>query len=216
MFHPDGLVYQASTEPCASEPALSSLGERIAGTTLVRLSSALWRAGNEWPDVLGIALRFRWSAPPVQDLLLASIRFPWTMPFAPLATNFHSFLWNHYHAVSPFEVPGVGRAKLRLRSPRLGNSTPLLTRAEHLERAVRGGRARFVLELRRLEPPPLARRWEPVASLSLTAPFDADQDALRFSAFNDGAGLRPVGFVHAIRVGAYEASQAARPASDAR
>ena len=30
------------------------------------------------------------------------------MPFAPLVTHFRSFLWNHYHAVSPFELPGMG------------------------------------------------------------------------------------------------------------
>lgn len=212
MFHPDGVVYQASTEPATSAPELLALAERLAGTTLVRFSSALWRGGHEWPDVLGAALRFGWgNGAPAQDLLLATIRFPWTMPFAPLATNFRSFLWNHYHAVSPFEAPGLGRVKLRLRSPRLRNAAGV-SRDRHLRHVTSAGRAVFDLELRRLSASPLARHWEPVVRVQLSAPFDADQAALRFSPFNDGAGLRPVGFVHALRVGAYAGSQSARPA----
>lgn len=215
MFHPDGVVYQATTEPTTTEPELRSLAERLSGATLARFSSALWRHGHEWPDVLGAALRFGWGGTAgMQDLLFATIRFPWTMLLSPLATNYRSFLWNHYHAVSPFEAPGAGRVKLRLRSPRLDNGAGS-SRREHLQSATRAGRAVFELELRRLDVSPLARHWEPLARVKLVAPFDVDQSALRFSPFNDAAGLRPVGFVHAIRVAAYAASQNARPASDA-
>lgn len=214
MFHPDGVVYQASTEPSTSQPELRALAQRLEGTTLVRFSSALWRGGREWPDVLGVALRFGWgSSAASQDLLLATIRFPWTMPLAPLATNFRSFLWNHYHAVAPFEAPGIGRFKLRLRSPRLHNGTGD-ARELHLRHVTLAGRAVFELELRRLATSALARRWESIARVQLTAPFDADQAALRFSPFNEGAGLHPVGFVHALRVGAYAGSQRARPLHD--
>ncbi len=213
MFHPDGVVYQATTEPSAHEPELRAVAERLSGATLARFSSALWRRGQEWPDVLGVALRFGWGGSSTQDLLLATIRFPWTMLLSPLATNYRSFLWNHYHAVSPFEVSGVGRVKLRLRSPRLG-SVPDSSRSEHLRNAARAGRAVFELELRRLDVSPLTRHWESLARVTLVAPFDIDQSALRFSPFNDAAGVLPVGFVHAIRVGAYAASQRARPASE--
>lgn len=209
MFHPDGLVYAAKVEPWAKAPDLLSLAQRLGSSALVRLSSAFWRAPHEWPDVLGAALRFG-EGPERQELLLATIRFPWTMPFAPLATNYRSFLWNHYHAVSPFEVDGVGLVKFRLRSPRLGNGKSL-PRAEHLQQAVTEGRAVYELELRRLSEPPLSRHWEPIARLTLSNPCDLDQQRLRFSPFRDGAGIRPIGFVQALRVAAYAASQQARP-----
>jgi hypothetical protein len=38
------------------------------------------------------------ASAPDTDLLLATIRFPSTTPFAPLATDVRSFVWNHYHA----------------------------------------------------------------------------------------------------------------------
>jgi hypothetical protein len=214
MFHPDGVTYEGMTEPSSAEPELLALGERLRGKTLLRFSSALWRGGHEWPDVLGVALRFGWgSGQPPQDLLLATIRFPWTMPVAPLATRVHSFLWNHYHAVSPFELPGMGRIKLRLRSPRLSNITGV-PREQHLRHVTLAGRAVFELELRRLDVAPLARHWESVARVQLTAPCIIDQASLRFSPFHDAARLEPVGFVHALRHGAYAGSQAARPATD--
>ena len=216
MFHPDGVVYSADLKSQASTPDLQNLAERLGKTALVRFSSALWRSGYDLPDVLGVALRFPLTAgsetAQVQDLLLATIRFAWTMPFAPFATNFRSFLWNHYHAVSPFEVDGVGPVKFRLRSPRLGNALAV-TRAEHLATVTAEGGAVFELQLRRLRTPFWARRWEPIAALVLTAPFAVDQAALRFSPFNSSAGIRPTGFVHALRLAAYAASQAARPAS---
>lgn len=209
MFHPDGLVYLANVEPSARTPDLRQLAERLGPSALLRFSSALWRKPHEWPDVLGAALRFG-EGPTRQELLLATIRFPWTMPFAPLATNFRSFLWNHYHAVSPFEVDGVGIVKFRLRSPRLSNNNGL-TRPEHLHHAVTQGRAVYELELRRLNEPPLSRQWEPVAHITLEKQRVLDQERLRFSPFRDGAGIRPIGFVHALRVAAYAASQQARP-----
>lgn len=216
MFHPDGVVYEAEVVAQGGAPDLRAIGERLAGSALARLSSAWWR-GKDWPDVLGFALRFRSPdsqplAPSVldQDLLLATIRFPWTTPFAPLTTRFRSFLWNHYHAVSPFEVAPAGRVKLRLRSPRLENSGEL-SRGEHLRQAVAEGRARWILEARRMQRFALLRSWEPVAEVRLIRPVEIDQAALRFSAFRSGRGLEPVGFVHYLRVAAYAASQRARP-----
>jgi hypothetical protein len=209
MFHPDGIVYEASVESSARTPDLAELAERLGHSALLRLSSALWRRPREWPDVLGAALRFG-RGPARQELLLATIRFPWTMPFAPVATNFRSFLWNHYHAVSPFVVDGVGIVKFRLRSPRLSNPGRT-SRADHLQRAVAERRAVYELELRRSSEPLLSRRWEPVARVTLQEERDLDQQALRFSPFQDGAGIRPIGFVQALRVAAYAASQQARP-----
>jgi hypothetical protein len=200
--------------PCSDDPRLSGLAYSLSGAAVLRFSSALWRGNHEWPDVLGVALRFHSKEGALsgeQDLLLATIRFPWTMPFAPLATNFRSFLWNHYHAVSPFDVAGVGPVKFRLRSPRLHNGSEL-SRAEHLSRMTAQGRASFELQARRLDVPTLARRWSSVVRLDLQGLVVLDQAALRFSPFRSGRGIRPIGFVHALRAAAYAASQDARPA----
>jgi hypothetical protein len=213
-FHPDGVVYAASVTPGCREPRLSALAESLRGRAFVRFSSALWRGAHEWPDVLGAAIRF---LPPEneagsdQDLLLATIRFPWTMPFAPFATNFRSFLWNHYHAVSPFVVSGLGPLKWRLRSPRLHNRSGC-SRAEHLTRTAAGGGATFELQARLLDDSPLTRRWFDLVRIELGAPLELDQAALRFSPFHTGRGIEPIGFVHALRAAAYAASQGARPA----
>lgn len=218
MFHPEGVTYRGRVEVTGATPDLWSVGRRLSGAALVRLSSAWWRGGKEWLDALGVAVRFLGEEqtlgvePPreSQDLLFATIRFPWTTPLAPLATNVTSFLWNHFHAVSPFEVEGVGKVKLRLRSPRLVNGEGV-TREEHLARAVADGKAVYELEVRRLDRPVIDREWEMVARLTLEGPIEVDQAALRFSPFRAGGGIRPVGFVHYLRLGAYAASQAARP-----
>ena len=213
MFHPDGAVYRATVTVAESAPPdLQIVGRRLAGVALVRLSGAWWRAPREWPDVLGMAVR--WGPPDPQDLLLATIRFPWTTPFAPLATDVRSFLWNHYHAVSPFVVPPVGRVKLRMKSPRIrnGRGGP---RIAHLARELEAGRATWTMEARRLAPPFFLRRWEPVARLTLQRRETIDQAALRFSPFFTARGLRPFGFVHGLRAATYAASQRARPAASA-
>jgi hypothetical protein len=217
MFHPDGLVFRGTVEAVDASPDLRLAGKRLAGSALVRLSSALWRGDKQWIDVLGMAVRFRrpssngvHSQAGDQDLLLATIRFSWTTPFAPFATNVSSFLWNHFHAVSPFLVDQVGRVKLRFRSPRIPNKGGL-SRGEHLREAVASGSAVYELEARRITTPVLRRSWERVARLTLTDPIEVDQAALRFSPFLDGRGLHPKGFVHHLRVGTYAASQRARP-----
>jgi hypothetical protein len=213
MFHPDGAVYRATVAVAESAPPdLRRVGNRLTGAALVRFSSAWWRAPREWPDVLGMAVR--WAPPDTQDLLLATIRFPWTTPFAPLATDVRSFLWNHYHAVSPFVIEPVGRVKLRMRSPRIRNRSGV-PRLVHLAREIEAGRAIWTLEARRLAPSFFRRRWEPVAQLVLQRRVTIDQAALRFSPFITGRGLLPVGFVHGLRAATYAASQRARPATDA-
>lgn len=216
MFHPDGVLYRGVSTPLTVDAALTPLAQSLAGPVLLRFSSALWRRDREWPDVLGVAMRFldAGSGRGEQDLLLATIRFPWTTPFAPLATNFHSFLWNHYHAVSPFKIPKAGAVKFRLRSPRLRNVSSL-SRAQHLEQAVMQGHAQFELQLRRLADAPLSRSWVSLSRVVLEAAAEVDQEALRFSPFRAGRDLRPTGFVHALRLGAYRESQRARPSHEA-
>ncbi|WP_394836469.1 hypothetical protein LVJ94_06135 [Pendulispora rubella] len=216
MFHPDGRMYRASVSPCTDSPELRRIAERLGGSAIVRLSSAWWRGEKPWRDALGMAVRFvrepRVTTEPRgddQDLLLATIRFPLTLPFAPLATNVKSYLWNHFHGVSPFEGDFAGRVKIRARSPRLRNDRNV-SREDHLAWAVASRQAVYTLEVRKLDLPVWRRRWEPIAELRLEQPIDIDQSALRFSPFRSGRGLEPVGFVHHLRIAAYAASQRAR------
>ena len=55
MFHPEGAVYRARVEVVPGPHAM--LARRLEGPALARLSTAWWRAGKEWLDALGIALR---------------------------------------------------------------------------------------------------------------------------------------------------------------
>lgn len=213
MFHPSGIVARAEVRAIDRDP----LGERLAGPALVRLSSAWWKR-SEWRDVLGIAVRF--TDGPIgptaragdQDLLLATIRRPWTMAFAPLSTDHRDFLANHYFAVSPFRAPGLeGDVEFRIvpaRTVRDGAS-----RRERLMRAIARHDAMLVLQVRRYRRALALRpeRWRPIARIELRSVITLDQDALRFDPFRDGRGITPVGFVHALRVATYAASQQARP-----
>ncbi|MDQ3262117.1 MAG: hypothetical protein M3Y59_00435 [Myxococcota bacterium] len=216
-FHPDGAVYLSHVSALASRGADSEIARRLEGPALVRLSSAWWRGGKEWTDVLGCAVRFRHSdAVSVtpeqgdQDLLFATIRSPWTTLLASLTTHRHDFLDNDYYAVSPFFAPGLGKVKWRLRTT--GAAETGGDRGEKLDAAVRGGHAAFQLEVRALG---LGRRWRPVARLQLRERVVVDQAALRFSPFRSGRGIEPRGWIHAIRRATYAASQAARPPAGA-
>ncbi|HUQ03375.1 MAG TPA: hypothetical protein VM261_12820 [Kofleriaceae bacterium] len=182
-FHPDGTVLTGGVvaAPDSQFPALSA---RLEGPVLARFSAALWKGAPRWFDVLGIALRFGDD----QDLLFATIRSPFTMPFAPLATDTREPAANHFWAVSPFEVEGEGRLKFRLRaSARAGN-------AWHLE----------------------ARRiyhwgYHPLAHITLArVAEEVDQAALRFDPYRAGRGITPSGLVHSIRPAAYAGSQRGR------
>jgi hypothetical protein len=140
-----------------------------------------------------------------QDLLFATIRSPLTMVFAPFTTDASDFAGNRYWAVSPFATLELGRVELRLTpvDPKRTKGT----RIERLREAVRSGHAIWELQARRT----LTRPWHPVADLIVEREAAVDQAALRFDPFRDGAGIEPVGLVHAIRRATYAASQDARP-----
>jgi hypothetical protein len=226
MFHPEGVVARAAMRPIAREGALGMIAARLSGPALVRLSSAWWKR-REWIDVLGVAVRLRSSdvvtAIPDendQDLLFATVRTPWRLAFAPLATSVHDFLANGYFAVSPFDAPPLARVKLRLvggraadghdgRDGRDGHEGDRdRSRRERLERDVFTRRASFVLELRAERGEP--RAWTPLARLDLLEIVPVDQSALRFDPFRAGRDVRPRGLVHALRRGTYRASQLGR------
>ena len=87
----------------------------------------------------------------------------------------------------------MGLAYLRLRPERASGDVGG-ARAERLRAAVERGDAALVLEVRRA----WRRRWRPAARVTLRAPVDVDQEAMRFSPFRTGRGV-------------YAMSQAARP-----
>ncbi len=209
FFHPSGVCYRAEVQPAAGE--LHALGERLGPAALVRLSGAWWRS-REWPDVLGIALRFQ-QTPGVaprdgdQDLLLATIPLPVFTPLAPLWTNVHDFLDNTYYGVSPFAVTGIGSLRFRLRPA--ATSPTGADRQSRIAAATAAGTA--VLQLQAQRAP--GASWHPVADLRLVAELVVDQEALRFSPFRQGRGIAPRGFIHGLRRGVYPFSQASRPAS---
>jgi hypothetical protein len=211
MFHPEGYTF--SGHAVAVPGPLGSIGEQLAGRVLARCSPALSRTGREWLDVLGIALRFRRGAgPPLddspalgdQDLLFATVPSPLLLLVAPLVTDASDFVGCRYWATAPFAVHEHGRVELRL-SP-LSRAKLPGTREERLRHAVEAGCAAWWLEARRT----LTPSWCRVARIELDHPIEIDQSTLRFDPFRAGCGLVPVGLVHAIRRGAYAASQRAR------
>lgn len=213
-FHPRGITLRAEVRPRAPVAPWDAIGERLRGPALVRMSSAWWKK-RELKDVLGIAIRFTRSeaitaapGPGDQDLLFATIRRPWTMPFAPISTRQHDFFANRYFAVAPFQVHGVGAVEWRLvPRERIGGDG---SREDKLARALEQHRARFVLEgrqYRRVFDLFRRRDWHPVADLVLREPIDVDQEALRFDPFRAGRGIQPAGFVQSLRRASYAASQ---------
>lgn len=208
FFHPEGVCYLATVSALSEE----ALAQDMSGSALVRMSTALWRYGKEWPDVLGCAIRFGWSGEEqanlkTQDLLFATARSPLTVWVAPISTKVHDYLANHYFAVSPFHAPGLGRVKWRLRP---SQPPPVLlrqTRNQRLQSAVESESAVLTLEFAQ----GILDDWHPFARVELREPVTLDQAKLRFSPFRNGLGIKPVGYVHALRHGAYAASQMARP-----
>lgn len=218
MFHPDGRTFVGRVDPIKAEGSLGGVGTVLAGFALARFSGALWRRGFEHLDVLGVALRFRRepiedpvARPGDQDLLFATIRSPFTMPFAPFTTDSHDFMANRYWAVSPFDAPEAGRVKFRL-SPLVPSRPSPLPREEHLESIVASELSSWRIEVRRT----FTASWTPVAHLRLERVANIDQATLRFSPFHCGRGIVPRGLVHAMRRPTYAASQAARPNAEPR
>jgi hypothetical protein len=214
VFHPDGLTCRAELTPLPVRPHLAPVAARLAGPALVRLSSAFWRRSVEWPDLLGFSVRLHadgdvTGAPSEsdQDLLFATLRFPWTVGLALLTTDVHDWMRNDYYAVSPFEVEGLGRAKLRVVSLRTEASGD--SRDARLKAALHADRARFRLEVRPTRGE-ASGHWTPLAELRLTEEVTVDPATLRFNPFRAGRGLKPVGFIHALRLPTYPQSQKGR------
>lgn len=185
-LHPTGELYEATCTSSEVSDDLRPLADALHGTALVRLSHALFKKPRPHvPDVLGCALRFGRE----QDLLFATIKRPWTTAFAPLTTDVDDYLGNLYYGVSPFSVNGIeGKLYLRLRPFR--------------DDAFGG----FVIEASRRP----RSAYREVARITLDRIEEDPGERLHFDPFRTGRGIEPRGFVHALRHGAYAASQTVR------
>ncbi|MBM7113527.1 hypothetical protein [Archangium primigenium] len=214
-LHAEGICLRAEVLPQLNEPGFQDVAARLAGPALVRLSTATWRGGKEWPDILGAAVRLlrepritEQAHPGDQDLLFSTMRHMWTLLPAMFTTQVHDWLENDYFGIAPFEVDGGARLMLRLTTPR--RSAPARgTRVERLRHALTAGTALLTLEARSLEAgrPPT---WTPLADLFLREEVTLDPERLRFNPFLTGLGIRPTGFLHAMRPSAYRGSQEGR------
>ncbi len=245
-FHPRGDCADADVSVADGVPQqYRGLAERLSGNAFVRFSDALTKKRARWPDVLGCAIRFGGEVddPAVdgdQDLLLATIKRPWTMPFSPFTTKVHDYLANDYFAVSPFSVPlsrtfrnggrDEPRVYFRLRpgwkEPEGVVTTESSTGPISSLRASSAKSRRSASEQRR-------RRFEraiatgsavftlgiangpwgpfaPLVRVQLVSVRLTDPASLRFDPFRAGRGIEPHGFVHSLRRGVYSASQRAR------
>jgi hypothetical protein len=214
VVHKHGVTYRAEVVPEAKHGAALDVAGRLAGPALVHFSSGLWRLDHEIrPDILGCSIRFRSTtaasalpAPGDQDLLLATLRRAWQLAPAALVTNVHSFLWDDYYGVGKFDSAELGLVKWRVTTPRIPGSAA--SRVLTLEAAVKAGTAVLHLQARDVLAGAL---YQPVAAIRLLERVAVDETALRFSPFRAGRGIVPRGFLNALRILPYAASQLARP-----
>jgi hypothetical protein len=193
-------------QPSVPSGDVKELAAALEGSVLARFSGALWKKpGSHLPDVLGCALRIGGGRRGDQDLLFATIRRPWTMGLSPLTTDVDDYLANHYFAVSPFAFHGMARRfYLRLRPLQRGG--PGEDRRERLARRLADGPIALALEAAYRPRGP----WRQTAIVRLDRFAAGDDPRLRFDPFANGRGVQPRGVIHALRRGAYTASQAAR------
>lgn len=215
FFHPSGESHAAQVFPPSGvlPGAPAQLAARLAGPALVRFSGGLFFRRNV-PDSLGLGLRFysqplpsSVSSPGDQDLTLVTLRS--FSPPAVLAgirqTNIEDYLDNIYQGVFSYQVAGVGLATLRLTAS--GAGAPGRDRAERLLHATEEGRARLLLEIA----PKGSDLYMPVAEILIGERLsDELQDAFSINPRSAGRGLRPVGFLHGLRVVPYKINQLAR------
>lgn len=214
VIHEHGVTYRAEIVPEARPGAALDVAQRLAGPALVHFTSALRRLDQERrPDLLGLSIRFRRSPTPAalpgpddQDLLFATVRRAWQLVPAALTTNVRSFLWDDYYAVALFDSAELGLAKWRVTTPRIPGSA--MSRTWSLEAAVKQGQAVLHLQARDVRG---GSMYQPVASIHLVERVAVDEKALRFHPFRAGRGIVPRGFLNALRILPYAASQLARP-----
>jgi hypothetical protein len=206
VFHPVGELFDATVEVGRPPDDFVPLAVALRGRALVRLSGALWRDGDpHLPDVLGCAIRLQDGERADQDLLFATVRRPWTTGLAPLTTHVDDYLANDYFTVSPFSLESMTR-RFYLRLRPLRRSAHGVDRTERLLHAFDAGPIDIAIDAS-YRP---RHEWREIAILRLVGLASPDDPRLRFNPFKAGRGIVPRGVVHALRHGAYAASQQTR------
>ena len=135
-----------------------------------------------------------------QDLALAST------PEAPLARHAlvpgKDFLAAFYSSLLPYRLGG----ELNVLAARVcSDSASGCDRLDELDAAVAAGGTLTVALLRGT----LLGRFQPVATIQLDGLADPNEaQRLRFNPWNSGGGVRPTGWLNALRDSAYRGSQA--------
>lgn len=187
MFHAQGYVFKGKCE-----------SKLLHGPVVMRFSSALWKH-KEWPDVLGMAIKFG-EGKDTQDLLFVTTNRVWKLPINIFTSHFTDFSKNIFYSITPFEVNGK---HLKFRAY-CENHAEGENREERIRHLVNSGLASFIIEAKE------QNEWEKVAHITLQKEILLDQQELSFSPFNQGQNLRPVGFVNFLRLRSYQMSQAGR------
>lgn len=203
--HPAGAAYEARLRVAGAAAApraatlLSTPGEHRA---VVRFSRSLGLP-RSIADLLGISIRIVDAYGPGrhQDfLVVTSADIPALHRIFLPARDVQQ---RPYTSSLPYRAGGelflVGVLP-RPDSPRPAGRDEL----DRIRRAAATGNLRF--DLATAAP---GHRFSAVAELHIGEPLKADGDAMRFNPFNSGGGLRPAGFVNAMRRYAYPLSQAA-------
>ena len=193
MFHPRGVVFGAEVD-----------SKFLPEKALVRFSSAWWK-NKEWPDALGISIRFH-EDNKIQDLLFASFSSPLLLFISPFITNFKDYLENMYYGVGFFQRDGrIVKYQIHpIRTEKIQGS-----RKQRLEHDYLQGET--TLEL--LEEDQETKESKVIASIRLVERLEIDQEQIRFSPFRNDFNILPRGYLQYLRVGAYKLSQWARPKS---
>lgn len=204
IFHPRGEVFSARVLSLRPELII------FHPYSTVRFSAAIWK-NFEGLDVFGIAIRFSdrkgFSFRPNtkdQDLLLATFDSPWKIIFSPLITKQGDYFANEYFAISPFNTEVLKNVYFKI-IPK-GNRIEAKSRKEKLIKTIKAGNSSLLLYMREER-----EEWIKVAEIIFEEKIEIDQEAMRFDPFQAGLNVRPIGFVHHLRIGSYKLSQWARP-----
>ncbi len=208
IFHPRGLLFCGEVETLPDSPIT------LSSHALIRFSGGWWKY-KEWPDALGIAVRVSEqkinSVHPGKtdrDILFASFRHPWELFISSLFTDHHDYLANSYYAISPFLLDDGRKIDFMIDPVRGLRSVG--TREEKLMGEVIGGK----VVLRVMVKETSNKAWRMAARIRVKEESGLDQESLRFHPFQCGPDMRPYGFIHHLRVGAYKMSQWVRPGKE--
>lgn len=201
-FHPDGVVFEATTEIDRPPPELAGaplLGRIGTHDAVVRLSRALGLP-RPIPDVHGFAIRLvdAHGSGRHQDFLTV------TSPDGAVAHHVlvptRGFFSLPFSSLLPYRLGGTVRlvgARAVTEPAGAGHSfTQLLE-------TTRRRTVRFELTIATL-----AGRWVPIATIVLGAQVTGpDAERIRFNPWNAGGGIQPAGPFMGLRESAYRESQ---------